>query len=297
MTPCYDRENYKWHDRKNYKQRFQKCFDGNHRLSFICLHDKKEITYLAHWIEECIKDKQTVVKVVYYSKAKASRKHVILKYIADKLGGRDKFPKYYNEDDTLSKPKKSQITLNNKLVNYFSAGNDIDYEKIEQKVDPKITINDATYVEKSIDRKREDAIDSLMEKFVIDITEIVKTEQKILFLFIFGKGGLSAFDEDFQDWFLTDFCDKMKSISGIKICVLNESSYDDSITLVSDLYFDIPAKLEYSEMLEAANEHFKGFSIDTTSFCRDAITDNKNSYCDFARELSVAIENTNEGVS
>ncbi|MBF0537847.1 MAG: hypothetical protein HQL03_06290 [Nitrospirae bacterium] len=286
----------RWHDRTSYKKRFQEWFNGNHKLSFICVHDNKEIWDVAEWVKESMQNKKTVVRTVYSSKDGTLR-YELLEQITYGLG-EYKFRNYNSEIDTLSKSQESHITVNNSnsVGDNSSAGNDINFSDLRQ-----VTITNISdpYAKNGLTLKKEHAIDLLMNKFVIDIREVMEKEKSLFLLFILNEGGLGGFELNRQHWFLHVFCERMRYIDGIEICVLNETNYEGFIQLGNNPIDKIHAKLKEKDMLEAANEHLKDSFLDPASFCCGAMDpeDKDISYRDFARRLSAAIDCTNEGVS
>ncbi len=112
-----------------------------------------------------------------------------------------------------------------------------------------------------------------------------------MILLIFEKGGLVAFEPDHQYWFLQVFCKRMKSIEGVRICVLNATEYRASVNFVIDTHDNISGKLKYTEMLEAASEHLTS-SKDPASFCLGAMEPASKDidYYEFAKRLTAARE-------
>ncbi|MBF0606069.1 MAG: hypothetical protein SFH39_05665 [Candidatus Magnetobacterium sp. LHC-1] len=128
-----------WLDRKKYKEKFRGYFNGDHKLSLICVNDEQEIGDVATWLLETMQDKQTIASAVYHSQVKALR-HGLLEQITHELGARDNFPNYYKRVDILSKPKESPLIVNNynTVADKSSAGNDMPISNIEQTINTNI---------------------------------------------------------------------------------------------------------------------------------------------------------------
>ncbi|MBF0606072.1 MAG: hypothetical protein HQL61_00795 [Magnetococcales bacterium] len=271
-----------WYDRKSYKEKIQRCFNDNNKLSFICVDDNEEIWHIAEWIRESMqKKKTTVAEAVHSSKADTLMCELLDQVIYD-LDSRYKFQNYKSMVEELFNSKDATLTINQNIGNNTSAGNKMDYNGVNQTV-----ITDELYKKNSLAFKKERVIELLIDKFIIDIEEVIKKEKSLFLLFIFSEGGLGVFESKRQNRFLHCLCKRMRYIDGIEVCVLNETNYKGFIQLGKNPIV-IPARLENSDMLQAAKEHLKG--SDPFLFCRDAITDNKEiTYFDFARRLSAAI--------
>lgn len=261
-----------WCDRDNYKTRLQKWYESKDESSFIiCVLDQRELTDVVHWIKDTIIYSCGVS--IYESDVAVFMCGVLEQLIYD-LGERDKFTNYYTAVDALS--RDNNISVIQGVGNNASAEEAIIYDLVSQTS----IINVPQAIDLSL--KKDFRIECLLDEFIKDIKEILKTEKTVLFLIKFGKDGLDALSSNFKHWLLNVFCRKFQKIDGVKICILNSKRLED-IGVHIELHEYIPDFLEYSDVAQEARKHLVDFEMFSITLVD--IETQRVSYTEFSRKL------------